>query len=38
MSEKKIMEIYKFVEEYGYNNELKNIYLREILDQNKEYE
>ena len=38
MSEKEIKEIYKFVEEYGYNNELKNIYLREILDQNKEYE
>ena len=38
MSEKEIKELYKFVEEYGYNDELKYIYLREILAQNKEYE
>ena len=38
MSGKEIKELDKVVEEYGYNNELKDIYLREVLDQNKEYE
>jgi len=28
----------KFAKENGYNDELKDIYLREVLDQNKEYE
>ena len=38
MSEKEIKELDKFVEEYGYNDELKDVYLREVLAQNKEYE
>ncbi len=38
MSEKEIKELYKFVEEYCYNDELKDIYLREVFDRNKEYE
>ena len=38
MSEKEIKELYKFVEEYCYNDELKDIYLNEVLAQNKEYE
>ena len=38
MSEKELKELEKFVKENGYNEELKDIYLREVLDQNKEYE
>ena len=38
MSEKELEELEKFVKENGYNEELKDIYLREVLDQNKEYE
>ena len=38
MREKELKELEKFVNKNGYNNELKDIYLREILDQNKEYE
>ena len=32
------MEFEKFTEETGYNDELKDIYLREVIDRNKEYE
>jgi len=28
----------KFAKENGYNDELKDIYLREVIDRNKEYE
>ena len=38
MTEKKLKELEKFIEENGYNDELKDIYLREIIDRNKEYE
>ena len=38
MSEKEIKELDKFVEEYVYNDELKDIYLSEVLAQNKVYE
>jgi len=38
MKEKDFKELDKFVKENGYNDELKDIYLREVLDQNKEYE
>ena len=37
MTEKEQKELEKFVEENGYNDELKDTYLREILDENKEY-
>ncbi len=38
MKENELKELEKFLKENGYNDELKEIYLREILDQNKEYE
>ena len=38
MTEKELRELEKFAEENGYNQELKDIYLREVLDKNKEYE
>ena len=38
MTEKEQKELEKFVKENGYNDELKDIYLREVLDQNKVYE
>ena len=38
MSEKEIKELEKFIKENFYNEELKDIYLREVLDQYKEYE
>ena len=38
MSEKELKELEKFINENGYNEELKDIYLSEVLDQNKEYE
>ena len=38
MSEKELKELEKSIKENCYNEELKNIYLREVLDQNKEYE
>ena len=37
MTEKEQKELEKFVEENGYNAELRDIYLREILDENKKY-
>ena len=38
MSEKELKELEKFIKENYYNEELKDIYLREFLDQNKVYE
>ena len=38
MTEKELMVFEKFAEESGYNDELKDIYLREVIDRNKEYE
>tara|TARA_B100000989_G_scaffold283891_1_gene250197 strand:+ start:213 stop:329 length:117 start_codon:yes stop_codon:yes gene_type:complete len=38
MKEKDIEELDKFVKEHGYNDELKDIYLGEVLHKNKEYE
>ena len=38
MTEKELKELEKFIKGNGYNNELKDIYLREVLDKNKEYE
>ena len=38
MSEKELKELETFIKENCYNEELKDIYLREFLDQNKEYE
>ena len=38
MKEKELKELEKFAEENGYNDELKDIYLREVIDKNKEYE
>ena len=38
MTEKELKELEKFAEENRYNDELKDIYLREIIDRNKEYE
>ena len=38
MTEKELKELEKFIEEYGYNDELKDIYFREVIDRNKEYE
>ena len=37
MTEKKLKELVKFEKENGYNEELKDIYLREVIDHNKEY-
>ena len=38
MSEKELEELEEFINENGYDEELKDIYLREVLDHNKEYE
>ncbi len=38
MTEKELKELEKFAKENGYNAELKDIYLREIICRNKEYE
>ena len=35
---KRVKELEKFAKENGYNDELKDIYLREVIDRNKEYE
>ena len=37
MKEKELKELEKFINENYYNEELKDIYLREVLDQIKEY-
>ena len=36
--EKELKELEKFAKENGHNDELKDIYLREVIDRNKEYE
>ena len=38
MTKKELKELEKFAEENGYNEELKDIYLRDVIDRNKEYE
>jgi len=38
MTETELIELEKFVKENGYNDELKDIYLREIINRNKIYE
>ena len=38
MTEKELKELEKFAKENGYNDELKDISFREIIDRNKEYE
>ena len=38
MIEKELKELEKFAKEKGYNDELKDIYLREVIDRNKDYE
>ena len=38
MTEQELKELEKFAEENGYNEELKDIYLRDVIDRNKEYE
>jgi len=38
MTEKEFKELEKFAKENWYNDELKDIYLMELIDRNKEYE
>ena len=38
MTEKELKELEKFAIENGYNDELNDLYLREVFDRNKEYE
>ena len=38
MTETELIELEKFLKENGYNDELKDIYLREIINRNKIYE
>jgi len=38
MTEKELKELEKFAKENGYDEELKDIYLMEVIDRNKEYE
>ena len=38
MTEKEKNEIEKFVKDNSYNEELKDMYLRELLDQEKKYD
>ena len=38
MSEKELKELEKFAKENGYNNELRYIYLKKIIDRNRVYE
>ena len=38
MTEKEFKELEKFAKESAYNDELIDIYLREVIDRNKEYE
>ena len=38
MKDKELKKLDKYVKENGYNDKLKNLYLKEIIDQNKEYE
>ena len=36
MTEKELKELEKFAKENGYNDELMDMYLREVVDLNKE--
>tara|TARA_B100000886_G_scaffold13500_1_gene8764 strand:- start:291 stop:407 length:117 start_codon:yes stop_codon:yes gene_type:complete len=38
MTEEELKELEKFAEKNGYDDELKDIYLREVIDRIKEYE
>ena len=38
MTEKELIELEKFAIENGYNDELKDIYLREVIDREKDKE
>ena len=38
MTEKELKELEKFAKENAYNDELKDIYLRELIDRDKVYE
>ena len=38
MTELELKELEKLIKENSYNEELKDIFLREVLHQNKEYE
>ena len=38
MTEKEKKELEKLIKENGYNEELKDTFLREVLDQNKEFD
>ena len=38
MTEKELKELEKFVKDNLYNDQLKDLYLREVIDRNKEYE
>ena len=38
MTEKELKEFEEFVKENGYDDQLKDIYLREVIDRNKVYE
>lgn len=38
MTDKELKELEKFAKENEYNDELKDIYLREVLDRNKDYQ
>ena len=38
MTEKELKELEKFCKKNGYNEEQKDIYLREVIDRNKQYE
>ena len=37
MTEKELKELEKFAKENGYNEELKDLYLREVIERNKGY-
>ena len=38
VTENEFKELEKFAKENRYNDELKDIYLREVIDRNKEYD
>ena len=38
MTDKELKELEKFAKENGYNDELQDINLRDVIDRNKEYE
>ena len=38
MKQQDLKELEKYAKENGYKDELKDIYLREVIDRNKEYE